>query len=310
MSKTAHQNEQLSLENMHEWIRQISISSETLVLHIATISWLVIACMWCFIRLHARTSAYFLELHLHDQNYFHLTMSTRSLIGSHVSDYQYERTKNSHVSETDSCSTISEVVGVFGNHIQFDPIGQTAEKRVGKWAEFGLIAPIAFGNTLDRLVSLIGLRTLTVLFLYRLTYANVAIRISGKGLLPLETPTSLAVDVGKCAERSDRSDTTLRTLGHFHTVLYRSVWQNALSERTLWVSASRASHKSTYTLRFMWAFHAKLRRLANSCTDRNFFPFRTIVGLGPNVFWRTNESAKSPDSCPRRSIFFPWQPLI
>jgi hypothetical protein len=33
---------------------------------------------------------------------------------------------------------------------------------VGTWAEFGLIAPMAFGNALVRLVILIGLRTLTV----------------------------------------------------------------------------------------------------------------------------------------------------
>jgi hypothetical protein len=42
-------------------------------------------------------------------------------------------------------------------------------KKVGTWAEFGLIAPIAFGNALVRLVILIGLRTSTVLFLSPLT---------------------------------------------------------------------------------------------------------------------------------------------
>jgi hypothetical protein len=58
-------------------------------------------------------------------------------------------------------------LGVSGNNDPFDPIGQTAEKRVrqmvGTWAEFGLIAPIPFGNALVRLVILIDLSTLTVL---------------------------------------------------------------------------------------------------------------------------------------------------
>jgi hypothetical protein len=44
-----------------------------------------------------------------------------------------------------------------------------------------------------------------------------------KGLQQLQTPSSRAADVRKSAERSDRSDTTFRTLGQFHTVLYRSV---------------------------------------------------------------------------------------
>ena len=50
---------------------------------------------------------------------------------------------------------------MFGSDDRFDPIGQTAEKRVrqmvGALAEFGLITPIAFGNALVRLVILNGL---------------------------------------------------------------------------------------------------------------------------------------------------------
>jgi hypothetical protein len=49
---------------------------------------------------------------------------------------------------------------------QQNPFGKWSERT---WAGFGLIAPIAFGNALLRLVILIGLRTLTVLFLSRLT---------------------------------------------------------------------------------------------------------------------------------------------
>jgi hypothetical protein len=88
-----------------------------------------------------------------------------------------------------------------------------------------MIASIAFSKALVRLVILIGLRTLTVLFFMSIDVnkhiADAAIRISRKVCSSLiETPLSLAADVRKCAERSDRSDTTFRTLGLFHTVLY------------------------------------------------------------------------------------------
>ena len=60
-----------------------------------------------------------------------------------------------------------ETKSVFGNTDQFDPIGQTAEKRVrkliGAWAEFGLIAPVAFGNVSVRSIILIRLRAPIVL---------------------------------------------------------------------------------------------------------------------------------------------------
>jgi hypothetical protein len=103
---------------------------------------------------------------------------------------------------------------------------------VGTWAEFGLIAPIAFGNASVRLVILIGLRTLTVLFLFRFTQTNVAndaIRISRKVCCSLKLHHHWQQTFGnaqndqiaptRLSERSacstpfctDRSDNTFRT---------------------------------------------------------------------------------------------------
>jgi hypothetical protein len=82
---------------------------------------------------------------------------------------------------------------------------------VGTLAEFGLIAPIAFGNALIRLVNLIGIGTLTVLFFISIevnkrsddTHTDHLV----KGLQQLQTLSSLAANVRKCAKRSDQSDT-------------------------------------------------------------------------------------------------------
>jgi hypothetical protein len=108
-------------------------------------------------------------------------------------------------------------------------VADREEYDVTTWAEFGLIAPITFANAMVRLVILICLRTLTVLFLSRLTLTNAvddATRISRKVCSSLKLHHHWQQTFENVQnDQIDPICTTFRTVGFFRTVLHRSICQ-------------------------------------------------------------------------------------